>query len=130
MPAGDGTGPTGIGPRTGRGMGYCSGYDAPGWANWGPGRGFYGTYGRGLRGGRRGGYGVGPGGGGRGWRHRYYATGLPRWARWGTLPAWETSGAWNPPSREQEIGILKDEAKWLKEELDAINERMDQLSQE
>ena len=38
MPAGDGTGPLGRGPMTGRGMGYCGGYDAPGWANPGPGR--------------------------------------------------------------------------------------------
>ena len=83
-----------------------------------------------MRGGRWGGYGAGPGGGGRGWRHRYYATGLPRWARWGAPPAWTSGEAWNPPSREQEVEMLKDEARWLKEELDAINERMGELSQE
>jgi hypothetical protein len=33
MPGGDRTGPRGAGPRTGRGMGYCSGYDWPGFAN-------------------------------------------------------------------------------------------------
>lgn len=33
MPRGDGTGPTGMGPRTGRGMGYCSGYSTPGTMN-------------------------------------------------------------------------------------------------
>ncbi|RLG12240.1 hypothetical protein DRN73_03180 [Candidatus Pacearchaeota archaeon] len=30
MPRGDRTGPDGQGPRTGRGLGYCSGYDSPG----------------------------------------------------------------------------------------------------
>lgn len=30
MPYGDGTGPDGMGPRTGRGLGYCSGYNGPG----------------------------------------------------------------------------------------------------
>ncbi|MFW6102913.1 MAG: DUF5320 domain-containing protein, partial [Chloroflexota bacterium] len=30
MPWGDGTGPAGMGPMTGRGLGYCSGYGAPG----------------------------------------------------------------------------------------------------
>jgi len=31
MPRGDGTGPTGLGPRTGRGLGPCAGYPAPGY---------------------------------------------------------------------------------------------------
>jgi len=30
MPGGDGTGPLGQGPMTGRGLGYCAGYAAPG----------------------------------------------------------------------------------------------------
>ena len=133
MPAGDRTGPTGMGPRTGRGMGYCGGYDAPGWSHWGPGRRLYdappayvGGRGRGIRGGRWGGY----GGGGRGWRHWYHATGLPRWARWGPPPAWEYAAPWEPSSREQEIEMLRDEAEWLKDQLGAIHERMDDLSQE
>ncbi|MGB9888435.1 MAG: DUF5320 domain-containing protein [Anaerolineae bacterium] len=37
MPAGDRTGPMGMGPMTGRRAGYCAGY-----ANPGPGRGFWG----------------------------------------------------------------------------------------
>ncbi len=52
MPAGDRTGPLGLGPRTGRGMGYCSGYDMPGYANpanvgFGRGAGFGRGFGRG-----------------------------------------------------------------------------------
>lgn len=30
MPSGDRTGPMGQGPRTGRSLGFCSGYDMPG----------------------------------------------------------------------------------------------------
>ncbi|MHA1776419.1 MAG: hypothetical protein DRO88_05800 [Promethearchaeia archaeon] len=58
MPYGDRTGPNGLGPRTGRGLGYCNGYPYPGYANpvGGPplflGRGRGGGWGRG--GGRRG----------------------------------------------------------------------------
>ncbi len=40
MPGGNGTGPTGMGPMTGRAAGYCAGYPAPGYANPIPGRGF------------------------------------------------------------------------------------------
>jgi hypothetical protein len=36
MPRGDGTGPLGLGPMTGRAAGYCAGYPVPGFANpWG-----------------------------------------------------------------------------------------------
>jgi hypothetical protein len=39
MPGGDGTGPGGMGPMTGRAAGYCAGYSVPGYANsaWGNG---------------------------------------------------------------------------------------------
>ena len=78
MPGGDRTGPRGMGPLTGRHMGYCAGYATPGYTNPGPGYGPGMGYGRGMGWGR-GGY----GGGGRGWRNMYYATGLPGWARAG-----------------------------------------------
>jgi len=39
MPWGDGTGPAGKGPKTGRGMGFCAGYDKPGYLNPGGRRG-------------------------------------------------------------------------------------------
>lgn len=40
MPRGDRTGPLGLGPRTGRGAGYCAGYPVPGFMNpYGFGRG-------------------------------------------------------------------------------------------
>ena len=40
MPGGDGTGPAGQGPMTGRRMGYCAGFNMPGFMNPGFGRGF------------------------------------------------------------------------------------------
>jgi hypothetical protein len=40
MPFGDGTGPRGMGPMTGRGAGFCTGFGAPGFTNPIPGRGF------------------------------------------------------------------------------------------
>ena len=33
MPWGDGTGPMGLGPMTGRAAGYCAGYPVPGYMN-------------------------------------------------------------------------------------------------
>jgi len=47
MPMGDGTGPNGMGPMTGRRMGYCSGFNAPGFMNSGFGRGSSRGFGRG-----------------------------------------------------------------------------------
>lgn len=60
MPGGDRTGPWGRGPGTGRGLGYCSGGDRPGYmqpgfgAGMGPGRvaSSYGGFGRGRGRGR------------------------------------------------------------------------------
>ncbi len=116
MPGGDRTGPRGMGPMTGRRAGYCAGYDAPGFANPLPGRGYGLGWGRGWFGGW--------GGGGRGWRHRFYATGRPFWARYAYGPAWD----YPPPlTQEQELEGLKREAGWLKEQLDAINQRIGEL---
>ena len=33
MPGGNGTGPAGLGPMTGRGAGFCAGYAVPGYMN-------------------------------------------------------------------------------------------------
>ncbi len=60
MPGGNGTGPMGMGPMTGRAAGYCAGYHMPSYANPLPGRGC----GRGFGGGR----------------------GFGRGARWGAMP--------------------------------------------
>jgi len=114
MPRGDRTGPEGEGPRTGRGMGYCAGYDAPGCV----------TPGLGMGRGRMRGYG-GAWGRGRGWRHGFRATGVPRWA-------WFAPPDWGPPPQEyverQEVAHLEAQAGWLRQQLDAIQARMDELT--
>ncbi len=49
MPFGDGTGPLGQGPMTGRGLGYCGGYGAPGrFRGYGRGFGMGRGFGRGM----------------------------------------------------------------------------------
>jgi len=53
MPFGDGTGPRGMGPMTGRGAGYCAGFGQPGFTNPVSRRG---RFGFGLGRGRRYGY--------------------------------------------------------------------------
>jgi hypothetical protein len=76
MPRGDGTGPAGMGPMTGRAAGYCAGYSTPGYMNPYGGR-YFGAI-RGSFGGR-----------GRGYRNWFRATGLPGWSRYNTgLPVW------------------------------------------
>jgi len=49
MPRGDGTGPNGQGPLTGRRMGYCAGFNAPGFISPGFGRRMGRGFGRGFR---------------------------------------------------------------------------------
>jgi hypothetical protein len=99
MPGGDRTGPQGAGPRTGRGMGYCTSYDRPGFAN--PPAVVRGRFGFGSR------------GAGRGWRHRFYATGIPGWVA---------------PTAEQETADLKAQAEFLQLQLDAIQKRIEELT--
>ena len=122
MPRGDGSGPAGMGPMTGRAAGYCAGYAVPGFAN---------PY---IRGGRA------FGGRGRGWRNMYYATGVPGWARFGYTPWWASppvTPAYNPAAfqqqyapaggPEQEKVFLKNLADFLKQELEDIKKRLAEL---
>ena len=71
MPRGDRTGPRGFGPRTGRGLGYCSGFSTPGYTK-GPGMGM--GWGRGWR---RGGGGWGRGAGFAPYPFPYYSDAVP-----------------------------------------------------
>ncbi|NOZ27710.1 MAG: DUF5320 domain-containing protein [Chloroflexi bacterium] len=118
MPRGDGTGPMGLGPMTGRGAGFCAGFGMPGFMN--P----FG-YRMGL-GWRRGAWGIG---GGHGWRNMYYATGLPGWARAGYAPAGSARPAYEAPTaaREQEVEALRAQAEQLKTQLEAIARRIEEL---
>ncbi|HPG31328.1 MAG TPA: DUF5320 domain-containing protein, partial [bacterium] len=67
MAFGDGTGPAGLGQMTGRGAGFCAGFNVPGYAN--PGAGFGGR--RCFGGGRGRGVAFGGAGFGRGFRNAY-----------------------------------------------------------
>ena len=77
MPRGDGTGPMGMGPMTGRGAGYCAGYSVAGFMNPMGGR-----MGLGLGRGR----GFRPYGGGRG-QYPGYGMGMPYASPYAFQPA-------------------------------------------
>jgi len=117
MPGGDRTGPEGYGPRTGRNLGYCAGYDSPGFTKGMPrGRGF----GRGWnRGSGRGFWGRGRGF----WRRGYHPE--PYYE-----PAPQYRDTYPEPSRENEKTYLEDMIKGLEGELEAIKERLQELSKE
>ncbi len=111
MPRGDGTGPGGMGPMTGRAAGYCAGFNTPGFAN--PVRGGFGRgYGRGG----------GMGFGGRGWRHWFCATGLPGWLRFGGAGMMPQG-----PDPEVEKQALRGQVDALRAELDALQKRLNEL---
>ena len=119
MPGGDGTGPMGMGPMTGRAAGFCAGYDVPGYTNPVPGRGF----GRG-----RGGWGRGMG---RGFRHWFYATGLTGRQRaiMGMTPYGAPyAAAFAPPTREQQLEALKAQAEYFEGALTDIRKQIEELA--
>lgn len=101
MPGGNGTGPLGQGPMTGRAAGFCAGYQVPGYANpvggcgMGRGRGRGGGFGRGF-------------GRGFGWPMSIAPT----------------------LTGEQELQELKQQAEFLQSSLGQINERINQLQAE
>lgn len=107
MPAGDGSGPRGEGPLTGRAMGRCSGYPAGGYAS-APGRG--GGYGSFVR-----------GGGGRGMRNRYYETGLPRWS------GYPQYGGQVFNQAQTETQSLKSQVQFVADTIEQIAYRVNQL---
>lgn len=117
MPRGDRTGPMGSGPMTGWGVGLCGGYGRPGYFN-APGAGYGAGWGRGFGRGR----GLC---GGRGFRHQYWASGLPGWTRFG----WGMTGPWATPTPEVEQRVLEDQIQVLQAELDEVRKRLNELSQ-
>ncbi len=144
MPGGDGTGPGGMGPMTGRAAGYCAGYSVPGFMNPIPGQGSWG-WGR---------------GGGWGRRNLFYATGLPGWQRAAVgSPAFGAAGAGYAPyatpfaavgspalgvpgagsapyatpfapamTHQQELDMLKGQAEYFEDALDGIKKRIEELA--
>jgi len=125
MPRGDGTGPAGMGPMTGRAAGYCAGYSVPGYMNPIPGRGGF--------------WGTGAWGRGRGYRHMYYATGLPYWARGAYAPT-TAPGYTYPPvnpyygaapvSKEDQVKALQAQADMLSKSLEDVNKAISDLEKE
>jgi hypothetical protein len=129
MPGLDGTGPQGLGPMTGGARGWCNpysplrmGYGAPGVFPW------FGKC-----------FGFGRGWFGRGWRHWFWATGLPGWARVGYgypafggwrypyFPAYYGAGFTPQMTPQEEIEILKEQQDFLSEQLNEINKRISEL---
>lgn len=104
MPRRDGTGPAGMGSRTGRGLGACTGVNAIG-----AGRGFGAGYGFGRGMGSRYGYGFGGGRCGRWWGYGSPATSFA-------------------PSPQDEQQALRNQADFLESELKVVQQRMAELS--
>lgn len=122
MPRGDGTGPAGMGPMTGRAAGYCAGYGMPGFMNPGAGWGFAPRGGRGWFG----------RGGGRGHRNWFWATGLTGWQR--SAMGWPAYGpapvAPYQPTAEQELAALRDQVKFMEEGMKEAQDRISELEKE
>jgi len=100
---------------TGRAAGYCAGYPVPGFMN--P----YGGRGLGRAWGRGGGLGMGMAwrrGWGRGFAAPYQAG------------AYVAPAPFAPPTRAQELEMLRSQADWLKEQLEAVTARIGELEQE
>ncbi len=113
MPRGDGTGPMGMGPMTGRGAGYCAGYSAPGYAN-----------------AAGGGYGCGIGRGrGRGFRRMYFSGGVPGAGR---FPGYGYGYGYADPylSADSEKDMLNRQAKFLEDQMAEIRKRLDDIENE
>lgn len=101
MPYGDRTGPDGMGPGTGRRMGYCAGYDRPGSMN---------TY-------RRQGFGM----------HRGYGRGI----RYSQLPGMGMRrghvGNWYPPMQPDVFENTADETEMLDRDIASLKAQLRDL---
>jgi len=127
MPGGDGTGPGGMGPMTGRAAGFCAGYPAPGYTNRVGGRGMGMGWGRG----RGGGFGRGRGfGWGRaGYGFPAYGSAVNPYAYGGAVNPYAYGGAPFTPTvaPQQELDGLKGQAEYLEDSLDGIKKRIEEL---
>lgn len=130
MPAGDGSGPAGMGSRTGRGLGYCNGYESPGFTRGVPMGG--GGFGRGAGFGRGRGFGRGAGFGrgfGRGFGfagRRFY----PAYGNVQPVAQGQAQAQVQPQvqyTKENEIADLKAERRFIEEDLRAIDQRLKDL---
>lgn len=107
MPRGDRRGPDGRGPMTGRALGFCAGYNQPGYTSNAPAMGYGRGMGRGFRGGRG-------RGAGRDFGFNYPAD-------------YEAEFT---PTKEEEMNMLKDKAERLSRSLKDIQKRIEELEKE
>jgi len=107
MPWYDGTGPRGLGPGTGWGLGPCGAGRRFGFGRGGWGR----RFGRGFWG-----WGMGRGG----WTSRWFGPG------WFGPPGFRGPGFYNP-SPTDEVEALREEEAYLRSELEAIQKRLAEL---
>jgi len=110
MPRGDGAGPLGMGPMTGRRAGYCAGFGVPGYLN--PGFGYGAWYGRGC---------------GRGWG---FCRGFSFTAVPGRAPAGYPvyGGAYTPAGTEREY--LNQQVEILEDQLEQVKKRLQEIDEE
>ncbi|MBS3763606.1 MAG: DUF5320 domain-containing protein [Planctomycetes bacterium] len=107
MPGGDGTGPAGFGPMTGRAAGYCAGYSVPGFMNAIPGRGY------------------------RGWGRAPQA----RWGSYAYGAPYAASAPYGAPNSygmmapSNELNYLRQQAEYLQTTLDQIQQRIETLEE-
>ncbi|MBN2421927.1 DUF5320 domain-containing protein [Candidatus Woesearchaeota archaeon] len=115
MPQGDRTGPNGQGSMTGRGMGYCNGYNSPGFTRGMPmGRGF--GYSRGF--GFRRGF-------GRGFR-RIPVRAVPQ----EFVPVRQYTKEEEIQNLKNELNILEQEKKDINQELEEVKKRIETIEKE
>lgn len=118
MPGGNGTGPMGMGPMTGRGAGICAGNNVGGYATAGASLGM--GMRRGFGGGFGGGFGRGRGGRGRGFAvNGGFAAGVQQNI---VAPA--------AISKEQQVAALKAQAQYLENGLQGIKDQLAELEKE
>jgi len=110
MPGGDGTGPLGLGPRTGRALGFCAGYNVPGYMNI-AGRGFRRFFGRGF-------------GRGFAWRRWMFAQVIAPYRIWEPIYP-PTPGYY--PTKEEQIRNLESEARAIEEEQKELGREMEEI---
>ncbi|HFD05070.1 MAG TPA: hypothetical protein ENJ25_02880 [Firmicutes bacterium] len=111
MPYGDGTGPNGFGPRTGRGLGFCNGYNTPGYLN---------PVGYGYRRGL-----------GRGWG-RGFGRGYGRGFGWGYYGAPYVAPTANYYNQDPKVerDILENEIKNLETTIDNLRKRLEEIGKD
>jgi len=109
MSWGDRTGPFGLGPKTGRGLGFCSGHDVHGYMNPDPGLGLGWGRERVWKG-----WCKWFGGFGRGWRWKWFRR----------IPFF------GGVSFVDEAELLRQEAEILKKNLEAIEKRLSEIEKE